>query len=221
MSEWWTYTPSDFLMFSPQVYFRLFALYNAAVWPVQIAALALGVSVLGLWRRGGAWHGRAIAAILAAAWLWSGYAYLYAQYDTINWAGRWFAAGFALQAALILWTGLVRDRLALRPRSDPPAAAGLTLFVFAFAAYPLIAPLLGRPLAQAEIFGLVPDPTAVATLGVLLAAHRVHAGLLVLPLTWCAISGMTLWTMDAPEAPVLPAAAIVTIVLAAWKLRRR
>ena len=41
MSEWWTYTPADFLLFSPRVYYRLFELYNRSFWPVAIVTLAL------------------------------------------------------------------------------------------------------------------------------------------------------------------------------------
>ena len=33
MSEWWTYRPSDFLLFAPRTYYRLFELYNAEIWP--------------------------------------------------------------------------------------------------------------------------------------------------------------------------------------------
>ena len=55
----------------------------------------------------------------------------------------------------------------------------------------------------------------MATVGVLLAAERRSGILLVIPLLWCAVSGATLWTMDAPEWFVMPAAASVTIVLAA------
>ena len=46
MSEWWTYSLSDFLMFSPRTYYRLFELYNAAIWPAQLVAIALGVAIL-------------------------------------------------------------------------------------------------------------------------------------------------------------------------------
>ena len=35
MPEWWTYSLSDFLMFSPRTYYRLFELHNAAIWPAQ------------------------------------------------------------------------------------------------------------------------------------------------------------------------------------------
>ena len=47
MSEWWTYRLSDFLMFSPRTYHRLFELTNAEIWPLQIVTLAAGL--LGFW----------------------------------------------------------------------------------------------------------------------------------------------------------------------------
>ena len=41
MSEWWSYRPADFLMFSPRIYWRLFASINEAFWPAQPALLAV------------------------------------------------------------------------------------------------------------------------------------------------------------------------------------
>ena len=46
MPEWWTYTLSDIQSFSLHSYYRLFELYNAAIWPGQIAAIALGTPPL-------------------------------------------------------------------------------------------------------------------------------------------------------------------------------
>ena len=140
MSEWWTYSLSDFLLFSPRTYYRLFELYNLAVWPWHVVAIMLGVAVLALWLRGGPWQGRAVAVILAACWLVVAWAYLLARYDTINWAASYFAAGFALEALLLVWIGLIHDRLPLRPGRDLAGTAGLYLFVFALFAWPLIGP---------------------------------------------------------------------------------
>ena len=223
MSEWWTYSLSDFLMFSPRTYYRLFELYNLAVWPWHLLAVGIGLAVLVLWLRGGAWQGRAVAAVLAACWLFVAWAYLLVHYDTINWAGSYFAVAFAIEAVLLAWTGLVRNRLALRPPRDFAGVAGLCLFVLALLAWPLIGPLLGRPWLQAELFGVAPDPTVVATLGALVAADRTRWELLVVPLTWCAVGGGTLWTMQSPDAPLMPAAALLALVLAGWKAiaRRR
>ena len=46
MSDWLSYTPSDFLLFSARTYYRLFELYNRAIWPGQILALMLGLVIL-------------------------------------------------------------------------------------------------------------------------------------------------------------------------------
>jgi hypothetical protein len=216
MSEWWTYSLSDFLLFSPRTYYRLFELYNLAVWPWHIVPIMLGLAVLALWLRGGPWQGRTVAVILAACWLFVAWAYLLARYDTINWAASYFAAGFALEALLLVWTGLIRDQLPLRPGWDLAGTAGLYLFVFALFAWPLIGPVVGRPWLQVEVFGVAPDPTVVATLGVLVAADRTRWELLVIPLLWCAISGATLWIMQSPDAWLMPAAALLALLLAGW-----
>jgi uncharacterized protein DUF6064 len=217
MSEWWTYSLSDFLLFSPRIYYRLFELYNAAIWPLQVAALALGAAILGLLLRDTSWRSRAIAAILAACWLWVAWAYLLQRYDTINWAARYFAVGFALEALLLAWIGIVRDRLRFRSGAEPARIGGFGLFLFALIAYPLIGRLAGRPWTQVEVFGVAPDPTAIATLGVLVAAQRPHWLLLVVPLIWCAISAATLRTMQSPDAMVVPVAAALALALTGWK----
>jgi hypothetical protein len=173
--------------------------------------------VLALWLAGARHAGRAAAAVLAACWAWVAWAYLLQRYETINWAASYYAVAFAIEALLLLWAGLVRDRLALRPPAEATGWAGLGLFIFALLAYPPIAPLLGRSWTQAEIFGVAPDPTAVATLGLLLAGTRIRWHLLAIPLLWCAISAATLWAMQSPEAWVMGAVAAAALFFAGWK----
>jgi hypothetical protein len=214
MSEWWTYRLADFLLFSPRTYHRLFELYNEAIFPAQLAALALGSAILALWLRGSARDRRLAAALLAGLWLVVAFAFHWTRYATINWAATWFAGGFALEAALLFWAGAIRGTLILRPGPDLAARAGLALFLFALFAQPLLGPLLGRKWTEIELFGLAPDPTAVATLGLLLASVRPPWPLLVLPLLWCVVSGATSWTMAAPDAFVMPLAAALALLLA-------
>jgi hypothetical protein len=218
MSEWWTYSLSSFLLFSPRTYYRLFELYNAAIWPMQVVGLALGAAVLLLLLRPVAAPGRLIAAILALCWAWIAWFYLITHYDTINWAASYLAYGFAAQALLLVLSCDVLERLSFRRWPDPAAVAGTSLAVFALAIYPLIGPLvLGRPWTQAELFGVTPDPTVIATLGVLVAARRAHWLLLGLPLVWCLIAGATLWTMESPDWFVLPVAGAIALVTTVWK----
>jgi hypothetical protein len=219
MEVWLSYSLSDFLLFTPHTYYRLFEIYNRAVWPAHVAVAALGLLILVLFFRGGARSGRAIAGVLAACWLWVAWAFLIARYDPINWMARYAAIAFTAEALLLLVSGIVLNRLT--PGTDVASRAGVAIVVFALVVQPLFAPLFGRPWTQMEIFGLAPDPTVAATLGALIAMRRVHVPLLVIPLAWCAATGLTLWAMDAPEALLMPGIGVLAIGLAAWKTRTR
>jgi hypothetical protein len=219
MAVWSTYSPSDFLLFTPHTYYRLFELYNLAVWPLHLVAGVLGLALLVLLLRGGVWSGRAIAAILAASWLWVAWAYLYERYDTINWIAHYVAVVFAAQAALLVVSGGVLNRFTLA--GGLAGGVGGALVVFALFVQPLFAPLFGRAWLQMEFFGLAPDPTVAATIGALLAMRRVHISLLIIPLLWCALSGLTLWAMDAPDAPLMPAIGVLAVGVSVWKALRR
>ena len=48
MSEWWTYRLTSFLLFSPRTYYRLLELYNLAIWPTQLAGIAIGLAIIAL-----------------------------------------------------------------------------------------------------------------------------------------------------------------------------
>ena len=217
MSEWWTYRPSDFLLFSARTYRRLFELYNTEVWPAQGLALALGLAlgVALLQRRH--WAPRAACLLLGAAWLWVAWAFHWQRFSGINWAAPWFAAAFAVEG-LLWWANAVSDtRL-------PPAAAprlrqqvGVALLVAALGLHPALGPVLGRPLLQIEVFGIAPDPTVLASFGVLLVLQGGRAVTWVLwpiPLLWSAVSGLMLATMQSPDAWLLPAAAVLAFALA-------
>jgi len=218
MSVWLSYTLTDFLLFTPHTYYRLFALYNLVVWPLHLLAGALGIALLVLLFCGGAWRGRAIAAILAACWFWVAWAYFVERYDTINWAARYLAIAFAVQAALLIVSGLVLNRFT--PGTGPVNRAGAAIVAFALLLQPLAAPLFGREWLQMEFFGIAPDPTVAATIGALLAMRRAHVALLVIPLVWCALTGLTLWAMAAADAPLMPAIGVLALGFAVWKVLR-
>lgn len=215
MSEWWTYSLSDFLLFSPRTYYRLFELYNTDLWPAHVLALAAGLAILASMARDGGWWRSAASVLLAACWVWVAWAFLLGRYATINWAAAWFAGVFLAQAVLLVLAGTGGGMAESVPR--PRRAGAITLLVFALVVYPLIGIAVGRPWTQAEVFAMTPDPTALGTLGFALLAPTAGRRwlLLAVPLLWCAVSGATLWTMGASEAPVLPAAGLVALIVAA------
>lgn len=220
MSEWWTYRPSNFLLFAPRTYYRLIELYNAEVWPAHLVVLAALLGMLAL-----AWHGarpagRIVALLLALAWAFIAWRFHWRHYATINWAAAWFAAAFALQTVLLAGAAL-GGALAYGGVDRPRRYAGLAIVVFALAVVPLAAPALGRPWTQIELAGLAPDPTALLTLGLLVAARRAPWWLYPVPLLWCLVTGLTLWTMNAPDAflPLL-GASIAAAALIGRRLAR-
>ncbi len=116
----------------------------------------------------------------------------------------------------------MRGRLVFGRPEDLAGRVGIAIFVFALAVEPLAAPLLDRGWRQVEIFGVAPDPTAVGTLGLLLLARAPGRWLLmIIPALWCAITAATLYTMNAPDFWVAPAAAVVAVAMAAWQARAR
>jgi len=207
MSEWWTYSLSDFLMFSSRSYYRLIESYNAAIWPAHLLALVAGVIVLGAIARPRQHLQRSAALVLAAAWGWVAWAYHLERYAEINTAAPYFAAAFAVQALLLCW-------LAYRPGNAAPAPQPLAfgLSGLAILAYPLLALARdGGTWRQAEVFGIVPDPTVVATMGVLLA-WRAPAIFWLVPVLWCLVSGATLMELKIGHAWLLPALALTAVL---------
>jgi hypothetical protein len=55
----------------------------------------------------------------------------------------------------------------------------------------------------------------------LLAKERVAVWLLVIPVAWCFVTGATLWVLEAPEAMILPASAMLGIVSTFMPVHRR
>jgi hypothetical protein len=222
MTEWWTYRLSDFALFSPRVYYRLFELHNQALWPLQIAALALGLLVLVLLAGRPSVARRIVPAVLAAAWLWIGWSFFWRSYATINWASPYVAPVFVLQAALLMWLARPRGSIDLTGAIGGMRIAALALLGCSVLLYPLAAiGMEGRSWRSAELFGIAPDPTALATLAAAaLARGRARWEVSIVPALWCAFSGATLWAIGAEEAWLPPLGAVLALSLATAGGRR-
>ena len=218
-TDWLSYRPSDFLMFAPRIYWRLFESLNLALWPLHAGIVLAGVAWLGWVGRAGGVPGRAAAraalAALALGWALTAWAFLWLRLAPIHWLAAYIAPLFLLQAGALLALAL---HGAVQGHSDRlRRAAGLALLLWALLLHPLLAGLAGRPWMQAEFVGLAADPTAIATLGLLLllrGPRRPMRALWTLPLTWGMLSAATLWTMGSAQGWV-PFAALLLAGLAA------
>lgn len=220
MSEWWTYQLDDFLLFSPRSYWRLFEAQNAALWPLQVVTMAAGLTLVVMVLR---WPHRAKLAmglVFSLAWAFLAWSFLLQRYAAINWAVAYAAPAFFVQALLLLGAALLPGRVF--GRIDAIGRLGLALSLAGLLLYPALAPIAGRPLASAEVFGIAPDPTVIVTMGLLLTARgRWLAVLLPIPLLWCVFSGLTLYAMGERQAWLPLASAALAVVLGAMRLLPR
>jgi len=194
MGELASYRLSDFILFSPTAYFRQFELYNQAIWPLHILAIIFALLILyALWKKP-VWAGRLVALLLVVSWLWVAVAFLYQRFYQIHVMADWYAFSFVLQAGLITWYGVIRNRFTLLVSNQLRIKLTLVLLFIAFIFYPFIAFIIGRSWMQFEMFALAPDPTVLATLAILFF-YKVPIVLYAIPLIWMLLSGMTLIVM--------------------------
>jgi len=220
MTDWLTYSLTDFLPFSRATYLRLFELYNVRFFPAAAIGAALGVWVLWLLYRPTAGRVRLASGVVAVCWIWIAGAFLWESYAPLNPGAVYAAVAFGVQGLLLLTAAIASPRVAT---TTPFAAAfrvGYGMLVFAVLPMPLLGLLQHRPWTGLELFGTAPDPTVVATLALLLTArYPLHPLLMVVPAAWSLFSGLTLLAIDDPLWPLLPIAVTVSMALSLRKSR--
>ena len=206
----------DLLPFEPRAYWRLFALENEALWPAQLALLAAGAALVACLLSGRRPSVRWLGPALGAVWLWTGWQFVALRYGTVNWAAPTLAWGFYAEGVLLAALGL-----AGRFSFARPDRVGLGLTAVALFVWPLLAPFDARSWTEAEVVAIAPDPTAIATLGLLSLAERNRwtALLCLLPALWLAVSALTLFTMGAWQGWAVLAALAAGIAARSLPLR--
>jgi hypothetical protein len=201
------------LPFSSEAFFDLFAAYNGALWPVVVALWVASV-LAGVWllssRRP---RGRWISSLLALHWAWSAVAYHVVFFTRINPAAWVFAAMFLLQAALFVWSGVVKSGLSFMQPHAAWRSIGWVLVAYAVL-YPAINAVEHGSLLKVPTFGL-PCPTTIFTAGLLLMAPRSRT-LAVVPIVWSVIGGSAAVLFGVTADYALPVAGAV---LAIFELR--
>ena len=200
MSQWLEYSLRDFLMFGPEVYWRLFELHNQGLWPLPVVAIVVNIAFL-LGHLLGRRLMRATCVALALTWAGSAH-FLATRYAPINWPMEYVAWLFVAEAAafVVLAMAGMQNGVTRLPR-----LIGTGLIAWSVLLHPFLTLPFERPLAQAEVVGLAPDPTAIATLGFLLLLKSTpwRWTLSVVPLAWCSVSAVTLLTLGDPQWLVL------------------
>jgi len=162
---------------------------------------------------------RLVLAFLAFAWFWCGWVFQMQYHASLNWAAPQFGWVFIAQTALLTLAAIFAKSLlwgSLEIRYQWPSFLILLLALL----YPLIGLIEGRTTPQIEWLGLMPTPTTLATLGILmLLGGRTLWLLMPIPVLWALVSAAFTWKLDLFE-PYVTAMALL-LCLNAYFLRVR
>ncbi len=217
MNDWASYSLQNFIPFTENVYFRLMERMGETFWPLHLLTLALGAGAIALILKH---HPRTACLLIAPVWVFVAVAFFIQRYGQLNWAGDYIGYAFLAQAVLLGLIPLLGRGLG-KPRhwKSPPMVVGGTLVCFGLVVQPLLAPLGGDSWYQAQVFGIHPDPTAIASLGVVLLGLRSLAMWVaaVIPLFWILISALTLLALDAPGVTALFSVLVIGVLGLVWE----
>lgn len=208
------------LPFTAEQFHDVFRAYNEAVWPMQLALLALVLAAVCFIVIPRSWSGRAVSGILALFWGWMAIAYHLAFFVDINPLAYAFAAVSLAGALVFVWQGVICNRLQFRFKGGVHPWLGGMLILFALLLYPAWSWYAGLRYPAMPTFGL-PCPTTIFTIGMLAFLTRPYPrSPLVVPLLWCLVGAQAAFQLGVPQDLGLVAAAIVAVILM-FKARQR
>ena len=193
IEKWLSYSLHDLLIFSPESYYRLHELYNLSLWPLQVLSFLLFCLALYLNIKGHRYYPKAILIGLSLAWLLNGFWFVSQFYVQINPLANTLTYAFYLQAILLMLMAVFVSHAGGGPGpSGIRAVSGWSLLMYAGFVHPVALFLLGRKFGGLEIVGIAPDPTALATLGILIMLKkRVYWLAMIVPSLWITLSILT------------------------------
>jgi hypothetical protein len=185
------------LPFSYEQFTELFVAYNHTIWPAQAGAYALAV-VMGVALVKGA--SRVVGAGLALMWLWTGVAYHWLHFTSINQAAWAFGALFVAQGVMLLAMSVASPRLRFGKGEGALGVLGWVFIGYATLVYPLLGWWTGHSYPQMPMFGVTPCPVTIFTFGLLLLAQpTVPRWVLAVPFAWSLIGGSAAFLLRMPQ----------------------
>lgn len=210
------------LPYSVEVFFASMAQYNDFWFPVTILVVLMVLVAFALVARGCTGNSaRIVGALLAASWVWVGTAYQLQHMATLNFMAPVYGIAWIVEGVLIAVTCTVLGRLRFRFGGNVRGWTGLGLALFGLFGYPLVVLLLGFSWRALPLAGMAPDPTAIFTAGILVAARdRPPLHLFVIPLGWAGVEALSAYLLSFPLDYAVPVAVLTAAVLAVRMYRR-
>lgn len=197
------------LPFSHDAFLDVFGAYNSLLWPAVLLIWAATGGVVWAWLRGGGINQRLLFGLLAVHWAWSGIAYHWLFFRSINPAATMFAVLFMLQAVLFVWLA-VRANGRTAPPTGLRGVVGGALMVYGLI-YPFIGLAAGLQYPRLPLFA-VPCPTTLVTIGVLVAVGGVPRVTSVVPVLWAVVGSYAAFALGVRADLALAVAAMLSVL---------
>lgn len=155
--------------------------YNLDIWPLQIVSYILGIAVLVLAIKRTRFSNQAISLTLSIYWLWIGIVFCMLYWaKTINLA-LMFGIILIIQGLLFLYAS-IKKNISFSFTGNFIPVIGIVLIFYAMIGYQLIGLFIGHTYPNLFAFGLVPCPTMIFTLGLLLwTDKKIPIYILIIP----------------------------------------
>lgn len=158
--------------------------YNTAIWPLQIATNILGLIAVILVFVSFTGRRLVILSIVSLLWLWTGSVFCLGYWTAISKPAYLFGVLFIVQGMLFL-PMLSQSKVSFRFVPSFYSLLGIVLIAYALVGYPLVGMSLGHIFPRSLPFGVVPCPTTIFTIGLLLLTDKPFPRYLAaIPLIW-------------------------------------
>jgi hypothetical protein len=175
--------------FNIRTFLEMLARYNRNIWPVQIIFYLLAVVCLFLAVRPSRYSSKIISVSLSFFWLWTGIVFGLFYWSPSYGPAYLFMPLWIVQGVFFLVSGVIRSDLSFRSRFESSSIIGFIFILYGLAGYQVFGYFIGHRYPVFFAPGLVPCPTNVLTLGMLLLTDKKLPGHLpIIPLVW-SISG--------------------------------
>jgi hypothetical protein len=205
--------------FTFEEFLEMLERFNTGWWPLHLIKYAMAVTAIYFALRKTRWSGKVVTGILVFFWIWVGAVFNLLYFSKLYPMAYLFVTLFILEGIILTVAGLLSHRLTFMVRADIFGLVGGILVIYSLIGYPLIACLTGRGYPHLLLTGMMPCPTAIFTLGLLLWTEKPIPKIVpVIPVIY-ALTGFVPVKLGVVEDIGLIVAGIVTGLLLVYRDR--
>jgi Family of unknown function (DUF6064) len=184
--------------------------FNTDWWPAHVIMYALAAAAIFLAIRKTSFSGSIVTAIHSLFWIWIGIVFNLLYFSKLYNMAYLFVVLFVLEGIILARVGILRKNLTFGVRADLCGVTGAIMIIYALIGYPIIGYATGRGPDHLLYAGMMPCPTAIFTLGMLLWTEKPLPKIVpVIPVVY-ALSGFVPVKLGVVEDVGLVVAGVVT-----------